>query len=587
MDRGRKEGEGSQACCCECCDCCLVRYCWDDSDNKFPPVRTTWLLLAFFFYIIDVGLDAYVAYEHYIAYQMGTDPNAGHYFNATLSFIVGPLIIINFLSWILYTWGWLSYRSQKLKDYCHECSEKLVYTEFSKFGDRVYTRNIQVVEDIKVISWPWYKLSHRHRRNQVNPVRNVGIPPREVSCGPCERPIANMGGANAPRGTRSVPMTALVVMETDGVDEVDTGSPPPTGHTEEVDGHLEFYPLDLLDTCEYLLISLIHLCMLGHVFRIFRLLYKRKQDRYSFDRYRDVSFLRLMEAFLESAPQLVLQLYIVVVKEEAQLLFQILTPISIGVSTISLALAVADYISAVKDLNYYDPPPGHDRKPRLTWTGYFLIIFWHLFMIVGRGISFVLFASVHGLYLFLVIGVHYAVMVYWMYWQQASVFVKSYKDYLDPRKHICGNYGIEFLVAAFNTFFHFKLKEGGGIETLVPFYVLTFVENTLMILLWYVGRDLDVHIWYDIPALVTVFGTFIVGVICLSIYYYFFQPSDTESLERNPHIDHPTLTCSLNRMYRVKRTRGNFFLRLFGCHKDPPRKPSVARVDLLGERRSS
>ena len=582
MDRSRKAEEGSQACCCECGDCCLVRYCWDDSNNKFPPVRTTWLLMAFFFYIIDVGLDVYVAYEHYIEHQLGTDPNAGHYFNATLSFIVAPLIIINFLSWTLYTWGWLSYRSQKLKDYCHECSEGLVYTEFSKCGDRVYSKNIQV-EDIKVISWSWHKLSHRHRRNKVTPVRNSGIPPRDISFAVCERP-----SANAPRSAHSVPMTTLIAVDTDRVDGAGTGSHP-TGYTEEVDAHLEFYPLDLLDTCEYLFISLIHLCMLGHVFRVIRLLYKRKQDRYSFDRYRDVSFLRLMEAFLESAPQLVLQLYIVVVKEESRLLFQILTPISIGVSTLSLALAVADYISAVKDLNYYDPPPGHDRKPRLTWTGYFLIIFWHLFMIVGRGVSFVLFASVHGLYLFLMIGVHYAAMVYWMYWQQASVFVQNYKDYLDPRKHICGNYGIEFLVAAFNTFFHFKLKEGGSIETLIPFYVLTFVENTLMILLWYVGRDLNVHIWYDIPALVTVFGTFIVGVLCLGIYYYFFQPSDTESLERNPDTDHPTLTCSLNRMYRMKRTRGNFFLRLFGCHRhqDPPRKPSVAMVEILGDRRSS
>ena len=494
------------------------------------------------FYIVDVGLDIYVAYEHHVAQQTSTDPYAVHYFHATVFFIVAPLVIINFISWGLYSWGWLMFRSQKVMQICHERSDELMYTEFNKDGHQIHIRNIPVSEDVKVISWSCFKKS-RGQRSAVNGTATVNTNPRA------------------------------------------SGKRPSTDPVEEVDTHVEFYALDLLDSCEYVCVSLIHLFMLGYFFRVLRLIYKRKQDRYSFDRYRDVSFLRLMEAFLESAPQLVLQLYIVVVKEEARLLYNIITPISIVVSVVSLALAVADYISAVKDLNYYDPAPGHDRKPRLSWTGYFLIIFWHLFMIVGRGVSFALFASVYGVYLFVVIGVHYAAMVYWMYWQHANVFIRHNRDYLDPRRHICGNYGIEFLVAAFNTFFHFKLKEGGSIETLVPFYTLMFVENALMILLWYTGRDFGVHIWYDIPALVAVLGTFAVGLVCIGIYYCFFQPSQMDTLEHNPKVHHPTLTCTLNRMYRMKHTRGNFFQRLFGCQPiQDARKPSLA-IELLGDRR--
>lgn len=519
--------------------------CWDDSNNKFPPIRSLCLFGAFLFYIIDVGLDVYVAYEHYVAQQAGTDPYAVHYFHATLFFIVAPLVITNFISWALYSWGWLMYRSQKLKQICHDHSEKLMYTEFGESGNRTYSKNINipVEDDIKVISWSCFKKS-RGQNNEVN----------------CVRTVNTKSGASGKR--------------------------PSTDIVEEVDTHVEFYALDLLDTCEYVCVSLIHLFMLGYFFRVLRLFYKRKQDRYSFDRYRDISFLRLMEAFLESAPQLVLQLYIVVVREEARLLYQIITPISITVSTVSLALAVADYISAVKDLRYYDPPPGYDRKPRLSWTGYFLIIFWHLFMIAGRGLSFALFASIYGVDLFVVLGIHYAAMVYWMFWQNANVFIRhnSNSDYLDPRRHICGNYSLEFLVAAFNTFFHFKLKEGGSIETLVPFYTLMVVENTLMILLWYTGRDFSVHIWYDYPALVAVFVTFIVGLVCIGIYYYFFQPSQMDTLKLNPNVHHPTLTCTLNRMYRVKRLRGNFFQRLFNCRPGQNARKSSVAIELMGNR---
>ena len=65
-----------------------------------------------------------------------------------------------------------------------------------------------------------------------------------------------------------------------------------------------------------------------------------------------------------------------------------------------------------------------------------------------------------------------------------------------------------------------------------------------MILLWYVGRDLDVYVGYEIPLLVAVFVTFILGLICLSTYYKFFQPSDRPSLVRNSSVVHPTLRLS-------------------------------------------
>ena len=47
----------------------------------------------------------------------------------------------------------------------------------------------------------------------------------------------------------------------------------------------------------------------------------------------------------------------------------------------------------------------------------------------ARGIAFALFASTFGGYLFLIVGVHYLAMVYWMYWQQANVLIHSSKDY--------------------------------------------------------------------------------------------------------------------------------------------------------------
>lgn len=428
-------------------------WLWDDTDNKFPPHRMFFLVCSFLLYVVDVGLDVWVAVEYYIADRHGTDPYARFYLAATLFFIIFPCLVLNLVSWGLYTWGWLIYRSKRLNQYCHRRLEPVAYKQ-SQWDD-VDQISTVVLHEVRTSRWPGHKVKSR------------SCPERRQSD---SLPIAEAGD-------------------------------------NETDSGLQFYPLDFFDSCEFIAVTIIHLCLLGYIFRIARLIYTRGQDKYSFDRYRDISFLRLIESFMESAPQLVLQLYLLVVHQQPPLWYKIVTPISIVFSIVSLALAVGDYISATKDICYYDPPPNAEKKARLSWPGYLTVIFWHLFMIIARGLAFSLFATLYGAYVFLIAGLHYLMMVYWMYWQHARVFKRrpedfdeeltcapdklsqlccpckkeltctSYKLVCFPCKKIMfSNYGIEFIVAVFNIFFYFKIKDGGFIN-LVPFYLLTFVEN--------------------------------------------------------------------------------------------------------------
>lgn len=496
------------------------------------------LVISFILYLVDVGLDVWVAVEYYIAHRRGTDRFARYYLTATLFFIIVPCLLLNFVSWSLYTWGWMVYRSKKIKKYCCKRLEQMRYI---KRGSQDHGGGtVLLVDGIHVINWSGYqKVTAKQNSRQLQR--------------PKSRP--------APTSPEAIDLSPI--LSGNGTDEIDAG--------------LEFYPLDLFDTTEYIAVTIIHLFLFGYFFRIIRLLYMRGRDKYSFDRYRDVSFLRLIESFMESAPQLVLQLYLLAVHEEAVLWYKIVTPISIIFSIVSLALAAGDYISATKDVNHYDPHPNAEKKPRLSWPAYLNIIFWHLCMIVARGLAFSLFATVYGAYVFLIAGIHYLAMVYWMFWQHAHVFKRRPEDFdnrplcqpeqvswrkcVCPCGQLCANYGIEFVAAAFNIFFHFKIRDGGTIITLIPFYLLSFVENSIMILLWYFGRDYDVATWYSIPALVTVFVAFSLGLVLLSMYYLWCQPGKKKSLEPDDTLEHPTMTSTLNRMYEFKERRGNFFKR--------------------------
>lgn len=539
-------------------------WLWDDTNNRFPPHRMLFLIFSFLFYVVDIGLDVWVAVEYYIADREETDTNARYYLMATLFFIIFPCLILNFVSWALYSWGWLIYRNKKLH---HYCCKKLEQMKYVRRGD---SRNdvgaVVLVDGVHVINWARYRKPTQTSRSSTRFASQLSSPQQRGT-----EVIDLQDLPSSPKGVATKHKrkgSSLPIMNNG------------TADNDETDTGLEFYPLDLFDSCEYIAVTVIHMCLLGYFFRIIRLLYTSRRDKYSFDRYRDISFLRLIESFLESAPQLVLQLYLLVVHNEAVLWYRIVTPISIIFSIASLALAVGDYISAAKDIDHYDPHPNAEKRPRLSWPGYLTIITWHLFMIIARGLAFSLFATVYGAYVFLIVGLHYLAMVYWMYWQHAHVFKHKPEDFADQfacspkqlswrkclfpcQQRLCANYGIEFIAAAFNVFFHFKIRDGGAVVTLIPFYLLSFVENAIMILLWYFGRDYSVTIWYGVPALVTVFCGFTVGLVLLVCYYLCCQPSRKKSLEPDHTLDHPTMTSTLNRMYEIKEKRGNFFRRTF------------------------
>ena len=82
-------------------------------------------------------------------------------------------------------------------------------------------------------------------------------------------------------------------------------------------------------------------------------LYWKGKDKFLFDRYRDVSFLRLIETFLDSAPHATFSstCTIVVLEDIPE---KEVTAVAVIISMISLALTLTEYISAGKDILHHD-----------------------------------------------------------------------------------------------------------------------------------------------------------------------------------------------------------------------------------------
>ena len=518
---------GCTKCCCghKSLFCCK-RIPGQFYDAEFPWFRQMFLLFALALYFGDTGLDIFVAYEHRKHYLEG-DSDSKWYYILTLVFIILPSIVMNFVSWGLYTWcyivnSWpqcrlfLRRRCLRLKK---KYSSTLMYINYS---GGVYspagTERLQKQQ----------RAQRTRPTNVLKPLDNLQDELEHIA----NRTID--GNADCSQDNELSLSGNHSIFEPAGNDEVDT--------------NIEFKAIDNICFLTLLIITFLHVLQLGLVVRVARLIYLSTKNKYSFYRYYDVTFLRLIESFMESAPQLILQLYIYIVSPDDDLVYRIVTPISMLFSLVSLALAITDYHSAGKDTCHY----MFKSISRLSWTAYFVIIFWQLCLIISRTLAFTFFATEFGLYLFAFLLGHFLIMVIWIYsasykmcnWrpisndQTDSMKVKFY-DYrclLHPCVYLLRNCCLELVIAAFNSFFFFKFTIDPSKLMFIFYYLLQATENFTLICIFLASTDSPGK-WNSITGFVSTFVSFALGMGFMLLYYYYYHPAQSSSVHNQDQPD--------------------------------------------------
>ncbi|XP_067679346.1 uncharacterized protein [Haliotis asinina] len=213
----------------------------------------------------------------------------------------------------------------------------------------------------------------------------------------------------------------------------------------------------------------------------------------------DVCILRLMESFMEAAPQLCLQLYVILLTNN----ITILTGISVCSSLISLAWALTAYADGLR-LAYRD-------LYRRNWFGLAVHWLWQTFMTSARVMALVMFATVFKAWVFLAAGIHWVAMTIWI-----SVKGTDFGDGVCER-------GLFQIVAGFMYIFCFlNLREGRSRYRMLVFYLVFFLENAALVAVWFTFKGTSSVLDYVTPSVV--FGGFLLGIVCLLLYYRFLHP---------------------------------------------------------------
>ena len=138
---------------------------------------------------------------------------------------------------------------------------------------------------------------------------------------------------------------------------------------------------------------------------------------------------------------------------------------------------------------------------------------WRLFMLAARILALVLFAHSFKQLVFVIVAIHFLFSFILLLRQPDNYFEKcSPRDILLRCAFIC-----------INTFCFFPLAGETTRKWGIPYYVVTFIENSLMVVLWNFYSDFGQV--FKVALLVTEWGTFLIGLVSVLLYYGIFHPS--------------------------------------------------------------
>ncbi|XP_029023483.1 XK-related protein 8.3 [Betta splendens] len=299
---------------------------------------------------------------------------------------------------------------------------------------------------------------------------------------------------------------------------------------------------------------LLHLLQLGFLFRHisairqgFRVWWlKQEGSEYAVYLTHDLSMLRLIETFCESAPQLTLMIYVMLSANKART-FQF---VSIAASLTSIAWMVVDYH---RSLRSFLPD-----KAKQSWGSSFMYFLWNLLLIAPRVAALALFASVlRGC-----IAAHFAllwvVFVLWA-WRQRTDFMDS----------MDGEWLYRATVGLIWYFSWFNVAEGRTRARSLIYHVFITSDGVILLLTWWLYRDPLQTESYDLALIISLPLTYLLGLLLKALYYSCFHPKlwRPPAPDTKPGDDHPDAQVPFRDFSIQDRTLSSQLLnRRMACH---------------------
>ena len=128
--------------------------------------------------------------------------------------------------------------------------------------------------------------------------------------------------------------------------------------------------------------------------------------------------------------------------------------------------------------------------------------------------TLVLFAYAYKLWVLLPISIHWVLMLIWLTYQNTDFHGASHKPV---------EWFFRGVMAFLHVFLFFNLSEGRSRENVTKFYILIFVENAVMLGMWWPRQKLGV--FYNEILLTLIVVGFVMAVVFMIAYYMIWHPN--------------------------------------------------------------
>ncbi|KAJ8267721.1 hypothetical protein COCON_G00128930 [Conger conger] len=215
----------------------------------------------------------------------------------------------------------------------------------------------------------------------------------------------------------------------------------------------------------------------------------------------DLSMLRLIETFCESAPQLTLMLYIMLCTNQA-LPVQC---VSVVASTTTVAWMVVDYHRSLRSFL-----PDKERQGWGSAAVYFL---WNLLLIAPRVAALALFASIFPAYVALHFLLLWVALFLWVRRQETS--------FMDSRE---GEWLYRATVGLIWYFTWFNVADGSTRDRSAIYHTFMAVDCGILMVTWWMYREPWDTQSYALGLAVAVALSYVAGLLLKGLYYARFHP---------------------------------------------------------------
>ncbi|RUS70433.1 hypothetical protein EGW08_021809 [Elysia chlorotica] len=235
---------------------------------------------------------------------------------------------------------------------------------------------------------------------------------------------------------------------------------------------------------------------------------KERRRYYRFMLYEDVDscLLRLFESFLEAAPQLTWQLYIVIdLKPQEDVVGKSFRALALISSWGSLAISLVSYHKSLRN--------SHEEKAKMSLISLPFYFIWRASEIGGRVLSIAMFASVFKLWVFGPLVFHWLFVSGWLMMQRTTFY-----------KNKCLEKVFNVICGYVMVFCFLNLREGQTRFRFILFYFVVYTESFFMLAFWFRFTQ-DLGAWFHIWGFVVVLVLFVVHIVFQLLYYRFFHPT--------------------------------------------------------------